>query len=115
MTEIKSVNYTLVIFMIITFILLLVIMIYSAMSAAEIKKSCDKDCSKARKSSTISAVVAGVAAFCMLGMVILYIFTNRKLVASHTADALKTAQQGVQQYANSPDAFYTVPGNTNLQ
>lgn len=104
MADSEHISYSLVGFMILTFILLLVVMIYSSMAAADIKKDtkCGDDAKKAHKYSTISGVISGVAAFCVLIMVGMYIYSSRKLIAKHSAEAMEAAQKATAAYSVAP-------------
>lgn len=96
------VNYTLVVFMLITFALLITVMVFAAMSGAEIKKSsCSKEdeADKAHKNTTIAAIIAGVSAVLVLIMIIIYIVVTRKEIAKDTAEQLKAAHEAVAAYA----------------
>lgn len=99
------VNYTLVIFMIITIVLLFTIMVFSAMSGSEIvKTSCstDEEAKKAHKNSTIAAIVAGVAVVLVLATLIIYIVVSRKQVALDAAEKLRAAHEALAAYGANP-------------
>lgn len=97
-----AINYTLTIFMIIVLILLFVIMIFSAMSGAEIKKlSCSRDdeAVKAHRNTTISAILSGIAVVLILISIIIYIAVSRKGIAEDLANRFGSIHSSLSDYA----------------
>lgn len=103
------VNSTLIIFMIVAIVLLFATMIMSAIAADKAKKdpdSCQKEC---HKYSMISAIMTGVSVGVMAIILIVYIYSSRKDIASAAQQQLLAAHAmlgnvGVPTAVSSPAA-----------
>lgn len=93
------VNASLIVFMIVTIALLFTAMVLSAMASSDATKgtdSCKKNC---HKYSMWSALVTGIAVACIVVILIIYIYTSRKDIASSVHGQLGDWQSQLGAYA----------------
>nr|QBK86363.1 MAG: hypothetical protein LCMAC102_01580 [Marseillevirus LCMAC102] len=93
------VKVTLIIFMIVTIVLLFTSMVLSAMASSDATKGgteCEEGC---RKYSMWSALVTGIAVAAIVVILIVYIYTTRKHIASAVQKHVATLGGKIGKYA----------------